>query len=457
MVRRVIVPLLLVLSVAGLAVVLLSADDGYRVKARFQAATQVVEGNRVQVAGREVGQVRGIELTPDGQAEIELEITDDEYVPLRQGTQATLRALSLSGVVNRYVDLRLPGGEATTPMEEGEVIPASRTTSAVDLDQLFNTFDDETKKGLQRFIRGSAQQYEGMGPGANEGWRYLNPSFVASTRLFRELNRDPGELRGFLAENAKLVTDLAERDGDLSALVDRLATTTGALAREERSLSDTIAGLPPFMRRANSTFVNLRSTLDELDPLVAESKPNVPKLRAVLRELRPFAEDAGPTFRDLSALVRSPGKDNDLIELAESVPAFRDITVRDGERNGEERPGSFPTSVESLRRSREPLAYFRPYAVDFTGWLDDFSHSGIYDANGSASRVATSVNAFAAVGSQLKLVPPALRDELGNAVTRTGQINRCPGAIERPAGDRSNPYKPSPDFNCDPGQIPPGG
>src|SRR3712207_7715616 len=50
-------------------------------------------------------------------------------------------------------------------------------------------------------------------------------------------------------------------------------------------------------------------------------------------------------------------------------------------------------------------SYFRPYTVDFTGWLDDFSHSGIYDANGSASRVATSGNAFAAGGAQLKLVP----------------------------------------------------
>jgi hypothetical protein len=28
--------------------------------------------------------------------------------------------------------------------------------------------------------------------------------------------------------------------------------------------------------------------------------------------------------------------------------------------------------------------------------------------------------------------------------------------MERPARDKTNPYKPSPDFNCDPTQIPPG-
>jgi phospholipid/cholesterol/gamma-HCH transport system substrate-binding protein len=126
------------------------------------------------------------------------------------------------------------------------------------------------------------------------------------------------------------------------------------------------------------------------------------------------------------------------------------------QRNGKERPGSFPTTTESLKGSAPHFAFFRPYAVDFTGWLDDFSHSGIYDANGSASRVATSVNAFAAVGSQLQLVPETLRDELGNAVTRRGQTNRCPGSMERPARDGTNPYKPSPTTNCDPTQVPPG-
>ena len=32
------------------------------------------------------------------------------------------------------------------------------------------------------------------------------------------------------------------------------------------------------------------------------------------------------------------------------------------------------------------FAFQRPYTVDLTGWFDDFSHSGIYDALGSASR-----------------------------------------------------------------------
>ena len=54
------------------------------------------------------------------------------------------------------------------------------------------------------------------------------------------------------------------------------------------------------MRRADTTFVNLRATLDDLQPLVDESKPVAKKLRPFLAELRPLARDARPTLRDLS-------------------------------------------------------------------------------------------------------------------------------------------------------------
>jgi phospholipid/cholesterol/gamma-HCH transport system substrate-binding protein len=445
--------LLLVFGIAAL--VLFAGDDPYRVKVRFTSATAVVKGNVVQVAGRPVGIVEGLELTPDGQAELELRIDDERVTPLRSGTRATLRIASLSGSANRFVDLRIPpaGGQK---LEDGAVIQATETTSAVEIDQLFDLFDAKTRKGLTAFIRGQANQWRGEGSKANEGWEYVNPALVSAGRLFRELNYDSTVLEEFVVNSSRLVTDVADRRDDLAALVDQLADTTGAIAREEDDLRDALHRLPPFLRRANTTFVDLRATLDDLAPAVEASKPVTPKLRRVLAQLRPFAREAVPTIRDLSQLVRGPGDHDDLIDLAKSVKPLRDLAIGPVQRNGKERPGSFATTTESLKGSAPHFAFFRPYAVDFTGWLDDFSHSGIYDANGSASRVATSVNAFAAVGSQLQLVPETLRDELGNAVVRRGQTNRCPGSMERPARDKTNPYKPSPDFNCDPTQIPPG-
>jgi phospholipid/cholesterol/gamma-HCH transport system substrate-binding protein len=445
----------LLLAVVAAGWLLLARDDGYRVHARFQAATNVVKGNVVQVAGRPVGTVEEITLSDSGAADLELKIDDDHVVPLRQGTTARLRIASLSGSANRVVDLSIPpaGGEE---IDDGGVIETTRTTSAVEIDQLFDLFDPKTRKGLRSFIRGQANQWRNEGDRANAGWEYVNPALVSARRLFRELNYDSNVLKEFVVNSSRLVTDVADRRDDVASLVDRLADMTGAIAREESRLRDAIGLLPPFMRRANSTFVDLRSTLDDLDPVIDASRPVTPKLRRVLAQLRPFAREAVPTVRDLSALVRSPGDENDLLELARSVPPLRDIALRPVERNGQTRPGSFETSTRSLRGQRPHLAYFRPYTVDFTAWLDDFSHSGIYDANGSASRVATSVNAFAAIGAQLKLVPQELRNELNDLVVARGQNNRCPGGSERPAKDGSNPWKPTADFNCDPTQIPPG-
>jgi phospholipid/cholesterol/gamma-HCH transport system substrate-binding protein len=446
-----------VLLVLGFAAwLMLGGSDSYVVKARFRAAGQLVPGNLVQIAGRPVGTTGEARLTDDGQAEVELKI-DRQFAPLRAGTQATIRQASLSGVANRYVDLQLPPGEVKDEIADGGVIPIQDTTTAVDLDQLFSLFDDKARKGLRNVIRGFGESYEDKAAAANAGWEYLNPSLVATRRLFAELDYDDQALKSFLVSNSKLLTDLADKRDDVAALVDNLATMLDAIGSEKTELQRAVAVLPDFMRRANTTFVNLRSTLDELDPLVEASAPVTPKLRKVLAELRPFARDAGPAFRQLATLVKAKGEHNDLIDLSNSIFDFHEVTVQTKTRNGAEREGAFPAAARSLRGQTPQWAFQRPYVVDFTGWFDDFSHSGIYDANGSASRVSTTVSAFAfAAGTLTGPLPPEVRPQVFQQVASLGQRNRCPGATERPAEDKSNPFKPSPDFNCDEKQIPPG-
>ena len=93
--------------------------------------------------------------------------------------------------------------------------------------------------------------------------------------------------------------------------------------------------------------------------------------------------------------MRSPGADNDLIELTKSSVPLRDAAVGPTKRNGKERDGAFPASTKALQEATPELATARPYAPDLTGWFDDFSHSGLYDALGGASRAGAYVNLFA--------------------------------------------------------------
>jgi len=205
--------LIAIVAAAVLAALLLlgGGAGGYTVKARFQNASQLVKGNLVQVSGQAVGKVEKIDLTPDGQAEITMSI-DDDHAPLRRGTRAIVRQASLSGIANRYVDLTL-APQRSPKIPDGGTIGQDATTSAVDLDQVFNTFDPDTRKDLQAVFKGSAKQYKGQGEAMNEGLLYLNPALAASSKLFDELNRDTPLLERFIVASSKLVTGITPRTG----------------------------------------------------------------------------------------------------------------------------------------------------------------------------------------------------------------------------------------------------
>jgi phospholipid/cholesterol/gamma-HCH transport system substrate-binding protein len=419
-------------AIALVAIVLFNGSSAYSVKANFINAGQLVRGNPVQVGGVSVGSVGDIKITPGGQAEVTLKIEDDE-APLPRGTQATIRQFSLSGIANRYVDLSLPSGPGDDTIPDGGRIDTDSTRTAVDLDQLFNTLDPETRKSLQGFFKGSARQWAGRGDQAAEGFEYLNPALSTSRRLFNELTRDTPVLERFLVDSSRLVTAVAERRDDLAGLIGNLNETTRALGNQKAALAESIGNLPPFMRRANTTFVNLRATLDEVDPLVEASKPVAKKLGPFLDETREFTAGAEPTVRDLSRTIRRSGPRNDLVELLQSVPPLADITLEERERVvapggrrvsvGKTR-GAFPETVDAFKKGAYEFSISRPYTTDFLGWLDDFSTTGGgFDALGATARFQPHFT---------ENIPVPLNP------VRSGQYKRCPGSAEAAAADGSN-------------------
>ena len=402
---------------------------GYKVKARFLNAGQLVKGNPVQVGGVPVGSVKGMKITDDGQAEVELEI-DDDHAPLRRGTRAEIRQFSQSGLANRYVDLTLPP-DSDDEIPDGGVIGTDKTVTQVDLDELYNTLDPETRRNLQGFFKGSAAQWRDMADEANIGFQYLNPALSTSRRLFNELTRDTPLLQRFLVDSSRAVTALAERRDDLASLIGNLNDTTRALGSQKAALAESIGRLPPFMRRANTTFVNLRSTLDEVDPLVEASKPVAKRLGPFLSQARAFAADAEPTVRDLSLTIRRRGRANDLIDLMHTFPPLAEIATVTKNRTyapggskhsvGETR-GAFPETVEALKGGTGEIAFARPYTTDFLGWFDDFSTTGGgFDALGATAR------GFITMSEVLH------KDSIAYK-----QYKRCPGSAEAPAKDGSN-------------------
>jgi phospholipid/cholesterol/gamma-HCH transport system substrate-binding protein len=435
----------LALALVVLAVVLLRSGGGHDYTLVFENAGQLVRGDDVDVGGRRIGSVTGLSLSPRNQAQVKVSV-DDSFGPLHAGTTATIRATSLSGVANRYIELR-PGANNAPRLDDGATLGTEATTSIVDLDQIFNTLDAPTRRALQQVIHGSATSLRGRERLANQTLHYINPAISSTARLARELDRDTPALETFLVSGSRVVGALAQRRGELTSLVSNANRTAGAIAAENSSLASTLELLPPTLRRANTTFVNLRATLDDLERLVGVAKPATRRLAPLLADLRPLVARARPTIADLRRAIRLPGAGNDLIDLERELPGLARLAVP-----------TFGRTVRALRRAQPVLEFARPYAPELVGWLRDFGQGAAsYDANGHYARIEPVFNAFrlTSTAAGAALVPGRIGDRLVGMSTRN--FTRCPGSASQARPDGGNPWRDATgDLDCDPGQVPPG-
>lgn len=435
----------LVAAAVIVAVLLLRTGETHSYHLIFTNAGQLVKDNDVQIGGRRIGSVSAITLTRDNQADVKVDISD-AYAPLRQGTRATIRELSLSGEANHYITLTVPP-QGAKPLPDGATIPATDTTSPVDLDQLFNTLNPQTRRGLQEVIQGTATQYAGQGRAANAAAKYFNPALSTTRRLVDELTSDQTALSSFLHNGAAVTSALSQRDADITDLVTNANQTAAAIGSERAALSSDLQQLPDTLRRANSTFVNLRATLDDLDTLVNASKPATKNLAPLLRRLRPLVQEARPTISDLRTLVSRTGADNDLIDLLHKTPRLDRVASP-----------AFRHTSTALRKSTPVLSFIRPYTPDLEGFLRDFGQGASnYDANGHYARVQPVSTPFSVAdnGAGGLLVPSTPAQ--GISGVSTGNVRRCPGAASQPTQDGSAPWvdtNGNPD--CDPSRVLPG-
>ena len=428
---------LLLIAIAIIVLLLSSGGNSNQYKLVFETGGQLVKGNQVLIGGVPVGSVDDVKLTDTGQAEVDISVDR----PLHEGSSAIVRATSLSGIANRYISIQ-PGPDNAPELAKDATITEVDTTAPVDIDQLFNTLRGPERRALRNIIQGSATVYAGAGPEANQTYKYLSPSLVATERLFSELNRDSGVLTDFLVSGADVMSAIAERRDDLSSLTQNANEALGAIARQNRSFDQALIALPPALRQANTTFHNLRPALDDLDLLVNAAKPATKNLAPFLRQLNPVLSRSVPVFRDLNRAVNLRGKENDLADATGYLTALEKRAA-----------GAIPVTVASMQSSEDNLAFLRPYMPDLMAAIAHLNQvSGYYDADGHYARVTP--GGLGVFG----LTPSGVGNFTFNAQNATDVLNdygafgstnynvfrRCPGG-STPVVANSNPFAtPSP-------------
>ena len=448
---RIAVIAVLAVAVIALGYVIFNGNGAHKYNLLFQNASQLVPDNQVLIGGQPVGSVESIELTDDNLAKVVVSVEQE----LHEGTTATIRATSLSGVANHYVSIS-PGPNSNPPLGGDATLGLASTTTPIDIDQLFNTFPAPVRRGLEQFIEGNAQWYAGRGKDgtANDTFKYIGVGFNRAGAFAHDLNADEKIFSRFLVSSSRLGTAVSERGPELSSAIGNASAAFGAIASQNVALGNSLRLLPPTFRQANTTFVNLRAALDDVEPLINTSKTATKDLAPFLGELGPVLSKAVPVFRNLRLTVRRKGFANDTAELLGVLPAVQQRASR-----------AFPHSEEAITAFQPNLNFFRAYTPDlFNGFARLGQVSAPYDGNGHYVRSSFSGLNLFEYDSGSRALEPIAPSEQYKAFGSPGTAKtRCPGGASQPAADGSSPFVEPPfsgsgvtTSDCNPADAPPG-
>jgi phospholipid/cholesterol/gamma-HCH transport system substrate-binding protein len=418
----------LLLAIAAV-VYFATRGSSYNYSFDFTDAGQLVTGDLVRIGGTEAGTINSISLTPNGLAQVNVSI-DKSFGPLHEGTTATIRSPGLTSVASRYIDVSpAPPFDPTIP--DGGVIGTSHTSGIVDIDQLFNALDANTREGLRRLIRGFAAWYQGKSAQANLTSQYFPPALSAYSRLFSEI--DTPTLDEFITQTNQALGAIDQRSAALTDLVSQAKVTAQALGSDNQALSQALVNLPGALNKGTATFIRLRTaTLPALQRLVSATEPTIQPLKQFLPKFNPVLQEAVPTFSLLRETFDRPGPHNDLFDALVELPALaREVNA------------DFPRAIKALTKSTPVFEFVRPYIPDLVAWIVNWD--GIfapYDANGHYARTVPVTDAFnfnddAQGGS---LTPKPTSERGSGEPLQTGFLERCPGAGIIPPPDHSAPF-----------------
>jgi phospholipid/cholesterol/gamma-HCH transport system substrate-binding protein len=436
----------LVVVLVAVIVVVRSGGGAHEYKLTFDNAGQLVNGDQLQVGGVPVGKIKAIDLTSDNRAQITVTV-DEPYAPLHAGTTAEIRATSLSGVANRFIQLRL-GANNTPEIPDGGSLGATKTTGITDVDQLFNTFDPKTREALKQVVKGFGTQFDGAEQAVRSASKYFGPSLQSTDQVFAELVRDQNALGQFIDSTGETMTALAARKGTITDLVSNASQAFSATAAERQALQEGLAKLPGTLRAGTGAFDALHGAMPELRRLVAVSKPATKDLEPFMNELRSLLDTSGPALKDLNVALDSPGS-SDLAGATAKLPAFARVAGPSSQHGREALSDLVPI-----------LQFVAPYAPDLASAVSTFGEAGsFYDANGHYVRATATFNDYQwnddGKGGPGVLTPNPPTNAL--AGVQTGVTRRCPGGATQPAGAGSIPSVPGTTAtHCDPSSTPPG-
>jgi phospholipid/cholesterol/gamma-HCH transport system substrate-binding protein len=258
----------------------------YKLSAELPNAAAMVPGNEVRIGGTRVGQINQIEPIQNDDtgavsAKVDMELNQD-LDPLPEDSTVIVRSRSALGL--KYLEIQR--GDSTQGFGAGETMPLSAARpEPVEIDQVFNTFDEPTRAAIQTNLLEFGNALAGRGVALNAAIGDLRPLVERLEPVMRNLASPDTGLSRFvsaLAATAAEAAPVAEIQGQL--FVD-LETTFRAFADVARPfIQETISKAPETEDTAIDTLPRIRPFLANTAVLFGELRPGFHVFAPVSKE-----------------------------------------------------------------------------------------------------------------------------------------------------------------------------
>jgi virulence factor Mce-like protein len=247
----------------------------YNLKVDLAETAGLQPTNQVRIAGTRVGVVGSISPHQDpatGRVTAIVDIKlEKKFEPLPVNTKVIVQSVSAVGL--KYLELEK--GTSSKTLKAGSTIPVSQTREPVDINQLFNMFDQKTRTAIQQNTINFGDGLAGRGLGLNNTISTLRPLVTNAIPVLRNLaapRTGLGELFVALDRAASQTAPVAQANANTFSYLDTFFT---AFAGVSPSLEQTIEGGPAALKQATYSF--------------AYEAPWVEKTAEFMRLLRPTA------------------------------------------------------------------------------------------------------------------------------------------------------------------------
>jgi phospholipid/cholesterol/gamma-HCH transport system substrate-binding protein len=278
--------------------------QSYQVKVPFYEATQLAEQSDVRISGVNVGKVQSIDLAPNGRQALATVNIDDQYAPLPESTRAILRTKTLLG--ETYIELT-PGSREGPELADGGTLPTANVAQSVQLDEIFRTFDEETRTAFQTWMQEGAVAINGQGQNLSYALGQFEPTFTEFDKLFRVLDTQRVAIGQLFRNGATALSALRGRQGELGSLIQASNTVFQTTARRDRDIEALFRAFPTFLDESKQTLARLEGFAVNADPLFKQLVPAAEQLSPTLIAIAKLAPESKGFFEGLLPVIaRAP-------------------------------------------------------------------------------------------------------------------------------------------------------